>query len=246
MKLGHPVAEGNTATIYQIHDKIVKVFREDLPDGTSSYEAKKQRYALSKGLPVPNIFEVTKIDGKQAIIMEKMSGRTLGDLLLENRDRAEVYMELSVNIQHSIHQISADSFEPMTEKLTRQIEEANELSQKQKAALLCKLKEMPVKKQLCHGDLHLFNLVMGDQVTIIDWVDASAGDSRADVCRTYLLYTQFSSDLADLYLKLYCMKTGELKEVILEWAPIIAGARLAEGVLSEDSDRLLRIVDQYL
>ncbi|MCA0174258.1 aminoglycoside phosphotransferase family protein [Bacillus sp. RAR_GA_16] len=244
MKLGHVVAEGNTATIYQIQDKIVKVFREDLPDGTSSYEAEKQRYAYSKGLPVPKISGVTKIDGKQAIIMEKMSGRTIGNLLLENRDHAEYYMELSVNIQQSIHQINADSFEPMTEKLTRQIKAADQLSQNQKATLIRKLKKMPVKKQLCHGDFHLFNLIMDDQVTIIDWVDASAGNSQADVYRTYLLYTQFSSDLAELYLKLYCIKTGVAQEAILEWAPIIAGARLAEGVRSEDSDRLLKIVDQ--
>ncbi|MFP3489684.1 phosphotransferase, partial [Staphylococcus sp. SIMBA_130] len=69
----------------------------------------------------------------------------------------------------------------MNEKLTRQIGTADRLSQSQKTALLFKLSEMPVKKQLCHGDFHLFNLIMGDHVTIIDWVDASAGDSRADV-----------------------------------------------------------------
>lgn len=244
MEIGQPVAEGNTASIYQVQDKIIKMFRDDLPDGTSSYEAWKQRYALSKGLPVPRIFDVIKISGRQSIIMEKVSGRTLGDLLLENRDRAEYYMELSINIQQSIHRISADSFEPMAEKLTRQIEAADQLSHQQKVTLIRKLKKMPVKKQLCHGDFHLFNLIMDNQVTIIDWVDASAGNSQADVYRTYLLYTQFSSDLAELYLKLYCIKTGVAKEEILEWAPIIAGARLAEGVRSEDSDRLLKIVDQ--
>ena len=244
MELGNPIAAGNTAKIYSDQNQIVKVFREDLPEGTSSYEAEKQRYALSKGLPVPKIIDVMKIDGRQAIKMEKISGPTLGELLLENKDLARHYMEMSINIQQSIHQISADSFEPMTEKLTRQIGTADRLSRSQKTTLLLKLSEMPVKKQLCHGDFHLFNLIMGNQVTIIDWVDASAGDSRADVYRTYLLYTQFSSELAELYLQLYCMKTGVSKEEIMEWAPIIAGARLAEGVLSEDSRRLLEIVDE--
>ncbi|MDO6655689.1 phosphotransferase family protein [Anaerobacillus sp. 1_MG-2023] len=244
MELGHPIAAGNTAKIYIVQEKIVKVFREDLPEGTSFYEAEKQRYALSKGLPVPKVIEVTKIDGRQAIMMEKISGRTLGELLLENRNLAQHYMEMSIDIQQSIHRISADSFEPMTEKLTRQIGAADRLSQSQKTALFLKLSEMPVKKQLCHGDFHLFNLIMDDQVTIIDWVDASAGDSRADVYRTYLLYTQFSSELAELYLQLYCIKSGLSKGEIMEWAPIIAGARLSEGVLSEDSERLLEIVDK--
>ncbi|MCA0990278.1 phosphotransferase family protein [Pseudalkalibacillus hwajinpoensis] len=244
MELGHPIAAGNTAKVYIVQDKIVKLFREDLPEGTSSYEAEKQRYALSKGLPVPKIMDVTKIDGRQAIIMEKISGRTLGERLLENKNLAHYYMEMSVNIQQNIHRINADAFEPMNEKLTRQIGTADRLSQSQKTALLFKLSEMPVKKQLCHGDLHLFNLIMGDNVTIIDWVDASAGDSRADVYRTYLLYTQFSSELAELYLQLYCTKSGLSKDEVMEWAPIIAGARLSEGVLSEDSDRLLEIVNK--
>jgi len=244
MKLGNPIAAGNTAEIYSVQNQIVKVFRKDLPDGTSSYEAEKQRYALSKGLPVPKIIDVTKIGGRQAIIMEKISGRTLGERLLENKNLAHYYMEMSVNIQQNIHRINADAFEPMTKKLTHQIGTADRLSQSQKTALLFKLSEMPVKKQLCHGDFHLFNLIMGDHVTIIDWVDASAGDSRADVYRTYLLYTQFSSELAELYLQLYCMKTGVSKEEIMEWAPIIAGARLSEGVITEDSERLLKIVDE--
>ena len=246
MKLGHPVASGNTAHIYIVQDKIVKVFREDLPDGTSFYEAEKQRYALSKGHPVPKIIDVTKIDRRQALVMEKISGRTLGDLLLENRDQAEYYMELSVEIQQSIHRIKANSFEPMSKKLTRQIEMAEALTCNQKTALIRMLNEKSAKTELCHGDFHLFNLIMGEQVTIIDWVDASAGDRRADVYRTYLLYTQSSSELAKMYLQLYCKKSGLSKEEIMEWAPIVAGARLAEGVLSEDNGRLLEIVDQYI
>ena len=194
MELGHPIAAGNTAKVYIVQDKIVKVFREDLPEGTSSYEAEKQRYASSKGLPVPKVIEVTKIDGRQAIMMEKISGRTLGELLLENRNLAQHYMEMSIDIQQRIHQISADSFEPMTEKLTRQIGAAERLSQSQKTALFLKLSEMPVKKQLCHGDFHLFNLIMDDQVTIIDWVDASAGDSRADVTERIYCIRNFQAN----------------------------------------------------
>ncbi|BCB37562.1 hypothetical protein BCJMU51_2449 [Bacillus cereus] len=37
-------------------------------------------------------------------------------------------------------------------------------------------------------------------VNIIDWVDASSGDIRADVFRTYLLYAQSHIELAEMYL----------------------------------------------
>ncbi|MFJ5714491.1 aminoglycoside phosphotransferase family protein [Neobacillus sp. NPDC093127] len=246
MNLGTPIASGNTAKIYLYENRIVKVFNDYLPDTESSNEANKQKYAYSCGLPVPKIVDVTKIDGKQAIIMEYIKGRTIGDFLTENMEQAEFYINISVDIQQKIHLISADSLEPMTEKLSRQIYSADNLDKRLKAALIEKLDSMTFEKRLCHGDYHLFNLIMSDnQVTIIDWVDASAGDIRADIYRTYLLYSHVSMELADLYLRLYCAKSDLSKDEIFQWAPIIAGARLSENVSSENSERLLEIVDHY-
>ena len=193
MILGTPIAKGNTAKVYLYKNRIVKVFNDYLPESESSNEAYKQKYAYSCGLSVPKILDVTKIDGKQAIIMEYIKGRTIGDILSENKEQVEYYMNISVDIQQKIHQVVADSLEPMTEKLKRQIESANNLDNRHKSALIQKLDTMKFENRLCHGDYHLFNLIKADNnLTIIDWVDSSAGDIRADVYRTYLLYLQFS------------------------------------------------------
>jgi len=246
MILGTPIAVGNTAKIYLHKNRIVKVFKDYLPESESSNEANKQKYAYSCGLSVPKILDVTEIDGKQAIIMEYIKGKTMGDILSENMEQAEYYMNISVDIQQKIHLVVADSLEPMTEKLKRQIESVNNLDNRQKSALIQKIDTMTFENRLCHGDYHLFNLIMSDNnVTILDWVDSSAGDIRADVYRTYLLYLQFSKELADMYLRLYCEKSGLLKDEVFQWAPIIAGARLSESVLSENSERLIDIVNHY-
>lgn len=247
MNLGAPIAIGNTAQIYLYENKIVKVFNDFLPDTESSYEANKQKFAHSCGLSVPKIFDVTTIDGKQAIIMEFVKGKTIGDILSENMEQAEYYMNISIDIQQKIHMIVADSLEPMSLKLSRQIESAQQLDKRHKSALLQKMDTITYKKRLCHGDFHMFNLIMSDnnQVTIIDWVDSSAGDLRADVYRTYLLYEQFSIELADMYLRLYCQKSGLSKDDIFQWAPIIAGARLSENVSSEKNERLIKIVNHF-
>lgn len=247
MDLGVPIAIGNTAQIYLYENKIVKVFNDFLPDTESSYEANKQKFAHSCGLSVPKIFDVTTIDGKQAIIMEFVKGKTIGDILSENMEQAEYYMNISIDIQQKIHMIVADSLEPMSLKLSRQIESAQQLDKRHKSALLQKMDTITYKKRLCHGDFHMFNLILSDnnQVTIIDWVDSSAGDLRADVYRTYLLYEQFSIELADMYLRLYCQKSGLSKDDIFQWAPIIAGARLSENVSSEKNERLIKIVNDF-
>jgi len=243
MKLGNPIALGNTAKIFLYKNKIIKLFNDYLPDTESVYEANKQTYAYSCGLSVPNVLDVTKINGKQAIIMEYVEGKTLGTLLSENKEKIDYYMDLFVESQRKIHLVKADSLEPMSEKLQRQIESAHILDQRYKTHLLKKLDTMTFENRLCHGDFHPFNLIVSDnQVTIIDWVDSSGGDVRADVYRTYLLYSQFSVDLADMYLQLYCKKSGLLKDEIFQWAPIIAGARLSEGGTSEQAEQLLKII----
>ncbi|WP_010280887.1 phosphotransferase family protein [Bacillus timonensis] len=246
MILGNPIARGNTAKVYLFDNKIVKVFNEYLPDTESINEANKQKYAYSCGLPVPEIFDVTKINGKQAIIMEYVKGETLGDLFIKDKARAEYYLTISVDMQRKIHSIIPEEIEPMYDKLYRQIERAKQLDSRQKNYLLHRLESFTYKSRLCHGDFHLFNLIMSEnQVVVIDWVDSSAGDIRADIYRTYLLYSQFSSELADIYLQIYCEKSGLLKSEVFQWAPIIAGARLSENVSSEDSDRLIECINRY-
>ncbi|WP_243522747.1 phosphotransferase family protein [Bacillus pseudomycoides] len=248
MNLGNPIAIGNTAKIYLYDNKIVKVFKKHFPNTASLYEAKKQEYAYSCGLHVPKVLEVTKIKSRQAIIMEYVKGQTVGDLLMNHMERAEHYINICVNAQQKIHTVVVDSdlLEPMSEKLHRQIESVHNLDEKQKGKLLRKLDSMVFEPRLCHGDFHPFNLILSnDNVKIIDWVDASAGDIRADVYRTYLLYAQASVELAEMYLRIYCKNAGLSRDEVIKWAPIIAGARLSEKVPSENIEYLKKLVDQY-
>lgn len=248
MNLGTPIAIGNTANIYLYNDRVYKVFNDYLPETASFIESEKHKYAYSCGLSVPKIIDVTKIDGKQTIIMEFIRGRTIGDLLSENLELAEYYLNISVDLHQKIHEVEAkaDSIEPMIEKLSRQINSVKCLDNRIKLALIQKLNRITFKSSLCHGDYHLYNLIMsGNNVTIIDWVDSSAGDLRADIYRTYLLYSHYSYELAEMYLALYCEKSGLVKEDVMQWAPIIAAARLSEIVPSENAERLLDIINQY-
>ncbi|OKA29840.1 hypothetical protein BJR05_10140 [Bacillus cereus] len=83
-------------------------------------------------------------------------------------------------------------------------------------------------------------------VNIIDWVDASSGDIRADVFRTYLLYAQSHIKLAEMYLQVYCNNTDLTRGEIFQWAPIISAARFSEKVSSQNEVDLSRLLNQYL
>ncbi|PEP50175.1 aminoglycoside phosphotransferase [Bacillus wiedmannii] len=248
MNLGNPIAKGNTAEIYLYDSKVVKLFKEYLPDTESINEAKKQKYAYSCGLPVPNVFEVTKIQNRQAIIMEYIKGNSIGDLLLNNLNEAEHYINICVNEQKKVHSIrmNTDEIESMRERLERQIKSVYKLDEKQKGNILNKLHSIKFEPRLCHGDFHPFNLILSNKsMNIIDWVDASSGDIRADVFRTYLLYSQSSVELADMYLHIYCRNTGLSRDEIFQWAPIIIAARISENVTATNIEYLSGLVAQY-
>ncbi|QFT87974.1 Phosphotransferase enzyme family protein [Bacillus sp. THAF10] len=241
MKLGTPFAAGNTANIYLKNNTAIKIYHNHIPETASSYEASKQMAAYECGLSVPKILEV--IDN--ALVMEYVNGQTVGQLALADMNQASYYLELSVNVQREIHHKNPNNLESMKDKLQRQIAMADSLDSVTKSKLIAKLSTMTYKPKLCHGDFHLHNLIKSkERIYIIDWVDATLGDIRADVYRSYLLYSQVSVDLAEMYISLYCQKSGLTKEAIFEWAPIIAAARLAENVQTESQERLLSIVQE--
>lgn len=237
------IASGNTADIYVWKGKVIKLFKEYLPAGESMKEAEKQEFAGTIGLLVPDILEVREVEGRQAIVMEYIEGSTIGDLLKESPESLEHYMDISVDVQRQIHQLPADPLERMSDKLERQICEADELNGEQKGILLDRLQGISYEPKLCHGDFHFLNVILdGNKTAIIDWVDASAGDVRADVCRTYLLYGSLSVQVADSYLKTYCGKSGLLENEVLQWLPVLAAARLSEHISAVERQRLLGIV----
>ncbi|MCW1239295.1 aminoglycoside phosphotransferase family protein [Bacillus pretiosus] len=249
MNLSEPIAKGNTANIYLYENKVIKLFEEYLPNTESMNEAKKQKYAYSCGLPVPNVFEVTKIQNRQAIIMEYVKGESIGDLLLNNLNKTEHYIGLCVNAQKKIHaiRVNTDEMESMRERLERQIKSVHKLDEKQKENILNKLHSIKFEPRLCHGDFHPFNLILSEKnVNIIDWIDASSGDLRADVFRTYLLYAQSNIELAEMYLQIYCSNTDLTRDEIFQWAPIIIVARFSEKVSLQNEVYLNRLLNQYL
>ncbi|HDR6311594.1 TPA: aminoglycoside phosphotransferase family protein [Bacillus cereus] len=249
MNLGNPIAKGNTAEIYLYDTKVVKLFNEYLPDTESMNEAKKQKYAYSCGLSVPNVFEVKKIHNRQAIIMEYVKGDSIGDLLLNSLNEAEYYINICVNEQKKIHaiRVNTDEMEAMGERLERQIKSVHKLDEKQKESILDKLHSIKFEPRLCHGDFHPFNLILSEKnVSIIDWVDACSGDIRADVFRTYLLYAQSYIELAEMYLQIYCSNTNLTRDEIFQWAPIMIAARFSEKVSPQNEVYLNRLLTKYV
>ncbi len=228
MNLTTPIATGNTAEIYLHDNQIVKVYFRERPE-TVRTEAANQEYARRLGLPVPRVVQVTEHEGKPTLVMERAPGVPMKDLLFEDLDRAPAMLARSVEVQRSVHALAAPALRRMSDRLRQQIRSVDGLGDDAKSELFAMLDEVGDETQLCHGDLHVQNLIVdGDDIAIIDWMDATRGNPLLDACRTYVIYAEVDASVAEMYLEEYCRQAGVDVGEVLRWVPVMRAARMSE------------------
>ena len=245
--IGNPIAIGGTAEIYDWEPGwILKLYFDRYDPGIADYERSIAAAVYSAWLHVPAVGEVVNIAGREGLLYQKISGEPMGENLAKHpwciisfaRTLAELHAELHAN------PVQADLL-PLRRRLEYKIRDANPLPENLRAAALRALETMPDGDRLCHGDFHLGNILLSQRgLTIIDWIDASIGSPLADVARTSILAQgmvmaepQFFSYqrlglrlMHTIYLRRYFqLRPGGLDEY-RRWLPIVAAARLNEGI----------------
>ncbi len=231
MKLDRIIAVRTGKTVYRDADNCVKVFDKDYSKADVLNEALNQARVEETGLNIPKIKEVTKIDGKWAIVSEYIAGKTLARLIEEDPENKNTYLATLVDIQLEMHKCECPLLTKLKDKMNRKISET-ELDATVRYDLHTRLEGMPKHKKLCHGDFNPSNIIITDDGTpfIIDWSHATQGNASADAARTYLLFW-LAGDIegADKYLELFCEKSGTEKHYVQKWMPIVAASQSVKG-----------------
>ncbi len=245
MKYEKVLAVRNTKTVYRDGDLSIKVFNEGYSKADILNEALNQARVEETGLNIPKIHEVTKVDGKWAIVSDYIPGKTLQQLMEENPDKAEEYMELFVNLQLEVHSKKVALLNKLKDKMERKISETT-LDATTRYELNARLESMPKHKKVLHGDFNPSNIIISDvngKPYIIDWAHATQGNASADAARTYLLFSLAgTTDLAEQYLNLFCKKADTAKQYIQQWMPIVAASQSVKSNPNE-RDFLLKWVN---
>ncbi|MCD8026714.1 MAG: aminoglycoside phosphotransferase family protein [Clostridiales bacterium] len=231
MKLDTVLAERKNKVIYKDGDLTAKVFDECYPKSDILNEALNQARVEETGLNIPKIEEVTKIDGKWAIISTYIEGKTLAQLMKENPDKTDEYLNLFVDIQINILNQSAPLLNKLKDKMKRKISETD-LDATTRYELHTRLNSMPKHTKVCHGDFNPSNIIITPDGTpyILDWSHATQGNGAADAARTYLLFRlNKQDDLAEKYMSLFCEKTDTARQYVNEWLPIVAASQSVKG-----------------
>ena len=87
MKLEKVIAVRTNKTVYRDGDQAVKVFDSDYSKADVLNEALNQARVEETGLNVPALREVTKVDGRWAIVSDFVPGKTMAQLMTEQPER---------------------------------------------------------------------------------------------------------------------------------------------------------------
>ncbi|MDR0946849.1 MAG: aminoglycoside phosphotransferase family protein [Ruminococcus sp.] len=221
------ISQRKFKAVYRDGERTAKVFDESYSKADILNEALNLARVEETALNVPNLLEVCMIDGKWAIVTKFIEGVPLSELMAQNPDKIDEYLDSFVDLQMSVHAKKCPGLRKLKDKMAAKISESA-LDGDTKWELSMRLEGMPTKNRLCHGDFNPENIIITPDGApfILDWAHATQGNSSADVARTYLLFClKGNTETADKYFNLYCKKSNRDKRYVQKWLPIVAASQ---------------------
>lgn len=231
MKLDTIIAERKNKTVYRDKDRCIKVFNSSYSKADVLNEALNQARIEETGLNIPKVLEVTKVDGKWAIVSEYIEGKTLEEMMNECPEKMTEYLTLFVEVQLNIHSKKCPLLSKLKDKMNRKISNS-ELDATTRYELHTRLEGMPKHTKVCHGDLNPSDVIITSYGTayVIDWAHATQGNASADAARTYLMFCLAGKqDIANEYMNLFCKMSDTARQYVEKWLPIVAASQSVKG-----------------
>ena len=223
---GKIIAVRTNKTVYRDGNRCIKLFGEGYSEAGVFSEALNLAYAGETGLSVPKVIDITKIDGKWAIVTEFIEGKSLNQLMEEEPGKKEEYMELFTSLHIEIGKKRCPMMCRVTDRITEKVRRSD-MKATLRFGLYSLLGSMEHEYDLCHGDFVPANVIMGPdgETTVIDWSHAAAGPIAADAAKTYLILKVTNrAEEAEMYLKLFTEKSGIGEETVKKWIPLSAAS----------------------
>ena len=233
------IVDRENKKIYRDGDKLVKVFDEKAYTKAQVLnEALNNARVEETGLKIPKLLDVRKVDGGWAITREYIEGKSLSELMAENPDKEDEYLEKFVALQMEIHSKKCPMLNKIKEKMHAKIS-ASSYEATLRYDLHNRLEGMKAHSKVLHGDFCPSNVIVtpdGDYY-VIDWAHATQGNASEDVARTYLVFNlEGQKELAEKYLNLFCKKADIPKQLVQAWMPIVA---CSESVKNKPEEKAL-------
>lgn len=247
-RLGGLVAAGRTSDVYEFGPgSVVKVPRPQVPDHWALLEAEFTSAVRTLDVPAPSVIDVTQIDGRHAIVFERIDGHSMWQHMHAEPDQIPA---LARTLAETHRQIFAagppDGVDGLVDRMKRKLADVEQLTDSDRNEAAALTDRLPKGATLLHGDLHPGNVLMTrDGPVAIDWFDASIGHPVSDVIRSSILMRPLvgavepphlpGADRA-MMLRMHSAYVEAMAGVLMSsgaslqhWEALTAASRLAEG-----------------
>ena len=258
--IGEMIGQGNTAEIYNYgEDCILKLYRTAMPEHVCRDEFRYTLIAFQTTSKAPEPVEIISVNGRIGAVYKKFSGKTMLKLMLASLWKIGHYAEILANCHKEIQKPIDGNIPMVKEKLRRDIESVEMLSEAEKLLIYRDLSGLPDGNSLCHFDFHPDNIMLHEsQYCVIDWMTACKGDKLADAARTGIIlkFSQIprapaivnliagavKKSVYHKYIEYYLETTGAITEDIERWELAVAAARLREWIPEKEKQQLLTFI----
>ena len=253
--LGALLARGRSAEVFDLGDgTVLKLYLDASDTGGAHREATVLSALGTTGLPLPALIAETVLDGRPGLVLERLAGP---DLLSAMGTRPWTVLRAGRSLaraQVAVNELRAPGGLPSVKVgLRDRVARSTHLDDAERAQVLRMLEARADGDRLCHGDLHLENLLgRSTRPAIIDWSNAGAGPPAADVARSLVilgfgeppvdapvLVRRLTPALRRLVIWRYLSGYRSLRpssvQDLDEWKVIQAAARLGETTPRESS-----------
>lgn len=239
--------------------RVLKLFHDGWPGPVVVREAAATRLVHEAGGPAPRCFGTLEIGGRHGVVLERIHARSMLAEALASPWLIGRFAGQLADLHASIHALHGRALPSQRAEITRSVEAAPALDARDQEAILAAVAGLGEGDRVCHGDLHPDNVLMAGRGPVaIDWLTATSGDPAADVARTLVLIEVAAAPpgtgtialvlirgarriFRTAYLRRYLAQRPELSDRVDAWLPVVAAARLADGIDAERAG-LLRIV----
>lgn len=245
MNLTNVIAERKDKTIYRDGNSCIKCFDENYSKANILNEATNHTRIEESIKNVPKLISVSNVEGKWAITTEFIEGRTLEQIMKENTDKIEEYMETFTNLHADILSKHVPRLDILFEKVKRKIKVAN-LNSSVLYNISMRLETLEKGNKVCHGDFVPSNIILGNdgKCYVLDWSHVSTGNPIYDIATTYLIFKIHKrDDLAKMYLDKVCQKLDISEFEVKKWLPIASVVQLTRTENAEIKDILMNYLE---
>lgn len=107
-QVGKLIGSGGTANVYEwTSNEVIKVFKPHVHIEVIKHEEYIGRMLNKTILCIPKYIKTVELNSKLAIVYERVYGRSLAEILIENTDKSNIAANFA-RMHYEIHQCSID------------------------------------------------------------------------------------------------------------------------------------------